>query len=533
MVWMKGKRTTVLGLLLVGVWLVLGCQQPAGKSAETVQDEIIYHVFQRSFYDSNGDQHGDLRGLQSKLDYLQDLGVTSILMTPLYESVYYHNYYSSDFEKIDSSYGNKEDYLALIREIHQRGMKLYMDMETQYVTEDHLWYKDSYGNPASPYSDYILYDDKEQLKPASIVFDIYDLKGYDGQVRKITTVNLLNKEVIAYNKKLFSYWLDPNQDGQFDDGVDGFRLDHMMDDLDNKGRLTNLFRDFWVPLIDTLKSINPDIHIMAEQADWGSYGIDYLSKAKVDWVFGFRIQQAIRSLDKAKIMAYADTTFRETPAGKNQLIFIENHDMTRFSTAVKQDKGKEKVGAALNLLLGGIPSIYYGQEIGMLGESYFMKYGIITDANEIPSREAFEWYKNKDSAGMPYWYRDSGPWWDSSNVKSNDGISVEEQAPDPTSLLNTYKQLIQLRKKYPVLIRGSYATYANDHNALVSFYRQDENGKALVLINLSDATVDFTLPADSGKAKQVYPEGKAAKGDSTSKTRLEAYGIQVWLLEEA
>lgn len=100
----------------------------------TGQEEIIYHIFQRSFYDSNGDLHGDLNGVRLKLDYLQKLGVSAVLFTPLYESVFYHNYFSSDFKKIDPKYGTLKDYLALVEELHRRGMKFYMDMETQYVT---------------------------------------------------------------------------------------------------------------------------------------------------------------------------------------------------------------------------------------------------------------------------------------------------------------------------------------------------------------------------------------------------------------
>lgn len=526
---LKRKLFNLSLIACCSVLTLTNCQEKQADK-EIVKDEIIYHVFQRSFYDSNADQNGDLAGLQQKLDYLQDLGVTSILLTPLYESVYYHNYYSSDFEKIDSTYGTKEEYLSLVRDIHKRGMKIYMDMETQYVTEDHLWYKDSYGNPASPYSDYILYDDKEQLKPSSIVFDIYDLLGFDGQRRKITTVNLLNKDVIKYNKDLFTYWLDPNKDGNFDDGVDGFRLDHMMDDLDNKGRLTNLFRDFWVPLIDTLKAVNPNIHIMAEQADWGSYGIDYLTQAKVDWVFGFRIQQAIRTMDKDKIMAYADTTFRDTPENKNQIIFIENHDIPRFSSVVKQDKGKEKIGAALNLLMAGVPSIYYGQEIGMLGDSFFGKYGGITDANEIPYREAFEWNKDKDSPGMPYWYRESGPWWNTSTVKSNDGISVEEQENEPNSLLNTYKKLIKLRSDFPVLINGKYQSLANASKNIVSFYRDNGKEKAMVFINISEQEEKIDIPLEQGKPKLVFGENKGQSTANKLQIAVPGYGTQVWIV---
>src|SRR6266487_1884580 len=85
--------------------------------------EVIYHVFQRSFFDSNDDDHGDLKGIEEKLDYLQDLGVTSILLTPLYQSKFYHNYFATDFEKIDGKYGTMEEYLSLVKAIHSRKMK--------------------------------------------------------------------------------------------------------------------------------------------------------------------------------------------------------------------------------------------------------------------------------------------------------------------------------------------------------------------------------------------------------------------------
>jgi glycosidase len=215
--------------------------------------EVIYHVFQRSFYDSNGDQTGDLKGLQQKLDYLQGLGVTSILLLPLYESVYYHNYYTNDFYKIDPEFGSMEDYLSLVKDIHRRGMKVYMDMETQYVTEDHEWYKSALNNLQSPYSDYLLFKDSAHSLPETFVFNLTGWTGYDGIYKKITTVNLNNKKVLNYNIDLFTFWVDPNKDGKFDDGIDGFRFDHMMDHLDEKPQLTRLFNNFWIPLISQLK----------------------------------------------------------------------------------------------------------------------------------------------------------------------------------------------------------------------------------------------------------------------------------------
>jgi alpha-amylase len=373
-------------------------------SQQSAKGEIIYHIFQRSFYDSNEDLHGDLNGLRQKLDYLQELGVTSILLLPLYESVYYHNYFAVDFNKIDPEFGTMQDYVNLVKEVHRRGMKLYMDMETQYVTEDQVFWKDSYNNPKSKYTDYILYNDSLNSKPESIIFGLNELPGYDGTKKKVATANLASKNFQEYNYELFKYFVDPNKDGKFDDGVDGFRLDHCMDDLDFKGRLTDLFSKLWRPLITRLKEINPKLCIVAEQAVWASYGNDYFEKANVDRVFAFQLQAAIASLDKQRIAAVADTTLNMIPRNKQQVVFIENHDMQRFASAINKNPGKEKIGAALNLLIGGIPCIYYGQELGMFGKNAGGKYGM-TDANDIPIREAFEWHAADSGKGMALWYK--------------------------------------------------------------------------------------------------------------------------------
>src|SRR5690606_35006826 len=189
-------------ILLSGL-LLSGCKEKS--TMDYPANEVIYHVVQRSFYDSNGDGHGDLNGLRQKLDYLQQLGVTAVLLLPLYESVFYHNYFPTDFESIDPEFGTMEDYLALVQEIHRRGMKVYMDMEVQYVTEDHLWYRDALNNPGSAYTDHILWKDSLNREPSSIIFDLDGLLGYDGEFRHITTLNLKSKSVLEYATNLFRF----------------------------------------------------------------------------------------------------------------------------------------------------------------------------------------------------------------------------------------------------------------------------------------------------------------------------------------
>ncbi|MCB0296054.1 MAG: alpha-amylase, partial [Calditrichaeota bacterium] len=184
-----------------------------------------------------------------------------------------------------------------------------------------------------------------------------------------------------------------------------------------------------------------------EQAEWG-YGKEYFAKGDLDAVFAFPLYMAVGRFNKQDLMNKIDSTFLSTPAGKHQLVFIENHDTDRFASVVAENPGKLRVGAALNILLKGIPSIYYGQELGMKGVK--QEWGP-TDANDILRREAFEWYQTVDGPGMALWYRDSGPWWDLTNLRDDDGISLEEQQATPGSLWQFYRQLLTLRREHAAL----------------------------------------------------------------------------------
>ena len=486
--------------------------------------EIMYHVCQRSFYDSNGDLQGDLAGLRQKLPYLQDLGVTSILLFPLYESDCYHNYFANDFEKIDSEFGTMEEYIGLVKEVHQRGMKIYMDMETQYVTSDHLWWKDAVGNLWSKYSDYILFDDDKHQTPASMVFDLRLLNGFDGKVIYATTVNLKSQKVLDYNIELFSYFMDPNKDGKFDDGIDGFRLDHAMDHLDGKPTLTNLFAEFWKPLIASLKKLNPEVKIVAEQADWADYGFEYFEKATVDRMFGFGLQKAIMSFDKEEIMKNAEIILNKTPEGKEQIIFIENHDIDRFAST-ETNIQRQKSAAAIMLLIGGIPSIYYGQEIGMKGKVY--SFGN-TDGNDIGRREAFDWYQGGEGKGMSHWYKNSGAWWTNANQKANDGISLEEQQNDPNSLFQFYKKTIELKQSHSALATGAYQNAPNNNPNVLSFYRVNQDQKVLVVFNLSDEKQVVRMNDEIKKARNLLHR----KLTFEQEMMLDPYQFTVWQVKE-
>ena len=493
------------------------------------QNEVIYHVFQRSFFDSNNDGHGDLKGIAQKLDYLQELGVTSILLTPLYRSEFYHNYFATDFERIDPEYGSIDDYLELVKEVHKRGMKIYQDVEMQYVTHEHRWFMESYNNPSSRFGKYIYYLDSLNQKPFWF-YNIPEFTSYNNLKQKIAVVNMNDPGVRQYTFDILNFWVDPNQDGVFDDGVDGFRLDHMMNDLDNAGKLTDLFKNFWTPVLTGLKKTNPSIIIIAEQANWLSLGREYFRDAKVDRVFAFYLSWAIESFDKKKLIEAADSTLTKNPKNKQQIVFIENHDTRRFASVKNMNAEKLKVAATLNLLLGGVPLLYYGQELGMKGRQ--MKGA--TDGNDIPIREAFEWYSAGEGKGKAVWYKNTGPWWDSTNIKPNDGISFEEQQQNPGSLWNHYKKMIQLRKSNPSLAQGQYRSVYNNNHQVFSFLRFTDEEKIIVAVNLSAqpqrAMVKLTAEDKAKSVRSLLNKETKNLTKEDFVVELPPYGIQIFKL---
>jgi glycosidase len=295
-----------------------------------------------------------------------------------------------------------------------------------------------------------------------------------------------------------------------------------MDHLDGKPTLTNLFADFWKPLILSLKVINPNIKIVAEQANWEDYGFEYFEKATVDRMFGFGLQKAILAMDKQKIIENAEMILRATPAGKEQFIFIENHDIDRFAS-LDLALEKQKLAAAMMLLMGGIPSIYYGQEIGMKGTAY--AFGN-TDGNDIGRREAFDWYQGGAGEGMAFWYENSGAWWTNANLKPNDGISLEEQMNNPGSLFDFYKNTIALKQRYSALAIGAYENAPNNNDQVFSFYRKSGKQKMLLMMNLSNETQRVTLSDKVKGAKNVSGNNLPFQKDMT----LAPFQWAVWQL---
>ncbi|MEO1662707.1 MAG: alpha-amylase family glycosyl hydrolase [Pseudomonadota bacterium] len=496
---------------------------------------IFYHIFVRSFSDSDGDREGDLRGIIDKLDYLQSLGVTGILLTPLYPSQFYHNYFADDFYGIDPEFGDMQDYQDLVAELHRRDMVIYLDQEIQYVSGHHEWFTSSFRNPLSPFRDFVVYADGTNTAPVATLFGKTEFDVWPAQKQDIYTVNMLDAGVRDYFTEYLLFWMDPNGDGDFSDGVDGYRIDHMMDDLDNAGVLTGLFQDFWRPIFDELRAKRPDIDIIAEQYDWG-YGEQFLGAGGADKVFGFPVWKSVNDLDANALAEAVETTNLIMTKGKGQFVFIENHDTNRFAHAYADQLEIQKLGAAVNLLIGWTPIIYYGQEIGMTGakveglEAEALS-ASADDARDIPVRQAFRWSPDPTSSGHATWYREPAlayPIIDS-NI-AGDGRSVAEQDQDPGSLLSYYRDLSALRTAYPALATGRTSIVSRSKAMVVIERRYEHETPIIVAFNFSSSQTKLTLPPEMSLGRKLL--GEEDTQEAFGVAQLPAFSATVWEILE-
>lgn len=542
------KNSYLIALLLLLVFS--SCQQNQ-KSEAIVQtdidkpinwnNEIIYHVMQRSFYDSNGDRHGDLNGFVEKLDYLKDLGVTTILFTPLYESGFYHNYFPTNYENIDPEYGTKEDYINFVKAVHKKGLKFLMDMETQYAQSGNTWFDDSYKNPESEYSDFIYYSDSLNQYPEQIFMPskspLYDFTAWPGDKHHIVFLDLNNQKVKQWMTDFYLYWVDPNKDGNFDDGVDGFRIDHIMDDLDYKGLFTNMYQDFWKPIFDNCKTVNPNVFVLGEQSNWNEYGEKMVLESGADAAFSFPLRFAIAGEEGTHDM-YIDPTSNGVKMDPNRIHevvkesmtkftdstftinFLENHDTARWASVVNNNEGQKRVAAVLNILLPGVPSIYYGQELGLTGQT--SEWG--SDANHIPVREAFPWTADQTASGNALWYKDTGEWWAQSfwNSDAINTLNLEAQKQNKNSLWHHYQSLIAMRQQNDAFRLGAYQPIWPEIDNVLAFKRTYNDQEHWVIINTSENSVRVKDIDKLHQKNIIFTESAELKPESLI---LEAYGI--------
>lgn len=505
------------------------------------KEAVFYQIYPRSFKDSDGDGIGDLCGIIEKLDYLKDLGVNAIWCSPVYDSPNDDNGYDiRDYRKIMQEFGTMEDFDNLLEEIHKRDMKLIMDLVINHTSDEHEWFKSSVSDPDSPYKDYYIWRDGDENTPPNNWDSIFRGSAWNYYPeRKQWALHLFSKKQMDLNWEnenlrrglydMINWWLEK--------GIDGFRLDVISFISKTQGLPDGN------DVIGTLMGFKgcehyfygPRLHEFLHEMNvntFGKYGAftvgecqgtgiemsklmtgDY--RKELDVVFSF---DHMDNPGKSRFGAYRyDLRPMANELVKWQLgygnhcwptVFFENHDWPRMASKVCPDgfyrKELSKLLALLQMTLKGTPFVYQGQEIGMTNCD-FEKIEDFRDVESLNTykeqlekgkseQEAFEFVLSgsRDHARTPMqWSNEenggftTGEPWITVNPNYKQ-INVEKQLLKKDSVLNFYKKMIELRHSIPTLVYGNFELATKNIGNVLAYYREDENGKYLVQINLTE-----------------------------------------------
>ncbi|KPU26925.1 oligo-1,6-glucosidase [Caloranaerobacter sp. TR13] len=514
------------------------------------KESVIYQVYPRSFYDSNGDGIGDLRGIIQKLDYIKDLGANVIWLNPVYKSPNTDNGYDiSDYYDIMDEFGTMEDFDELLEEVHKRGMKLIMDLVVNHTSDEHIWFIESRSSKDNPYRDFYIWrpgkDGKEPNNWLSMFGGSawkYDEKTNEYYLHifaeKQPDLNWENPKVREEVYKMMKWWLDK--------GIDGFRMDvinfiskvnELPDDLDaeDENRLPGskyylngpkvhdylkemnekVLSKYDVMTVGETPGVTPEIAKLYVNSDRNELnmlfqfelmGLDCGPSGKWDTV-----PWSLRDFKKIMYKWYLALKDK----GWNSL-YLNNHDqprsLSRFGNDEKYRVESAKLLATLVHTWHGTPYIYQGEEIGMTNIK-------LEDINDYRDIETFNFYKEKikegwdvqkimdaihvksrDNARTPMqWSSEANggftsgePW-----IKVNPNyktINVENELKNPDSILNYYKKLIKLRAENDIIVYGDVKLILEEDDNIFAYLRTLEEERLFVLLNFSEEEVEFNMP---------------------------------------
>ena len=477
-------RSRILALLLLASLALRPAPAAAGPlDGRDPRDDIFYQVMPIAWRDSDNDaqRFGDFGGMTASLPYLRSLGVTAVWMTPIFDSPAYHGYQHMPPNVVNPRFGTEAQFLSFVSAAHTDSVKVFIDWVAYHVSQNSLYFTNSHNNPASPYTTYLAY-----TNAANSTFDGGSFTTWNGATVGQIKWNLYNPTVVSLLNGWTAHWLDPNGDGNPADGIDGYRLDHVLAD---EGWGYNLA--FWQQWKTAMLAVNPSVFTFPEQADWGSHGQDLLGAHDAAFTvpFMFAARSAIAAENASGLYAEMSATVASLPAGRTYLGLLGNHDVDRLSSTTGNIAGRNKVAAAILMTQPFPPVIYFGDELGMRGT----KGNWGTDANDIPFREPFKWNAVAGAPMSNYLVLNASAY-NARAERDNDGRSVQEQTGVAGSLLETYRSLITLRRQHVGLRRGEYAAVANSSPAVWSFVRHAAGQESLlVAINLSGAAVTPAL----------------------------------------
>jgi alpha-amylase len=485
---------------------------PAAGS-EWYRKAVFYEVFVRSFQDSNGDGKGDLRGLISRLDYLndgdpsttQDLGVDALWLMPVFASPSYHGYDVVDYERIEPDYGTVEDFELLCAEAHRRGMKVIVDFVINHSGVDHPWFVESASSRSSPKRDWYQWRDQDPgwKQPWSQFSNTPTWHQKNGAYYYgvfwggMPDLNMQNAELRAEVKRLASLWLAR--------GVDGFRLDaarYLIETGAGAGQAdTPETHAFWKEFAAHVRSVKPDAALVGE--NWSTtaviskyYGSTSLVPGGDELPLNFnfplseQIFEGLKGNNAAPIAAKLSQMASAYPEGFSDAPFLTNHDMVRVATQLNGSLGRLTSAASLLLTLPGAPFLYYGEEVGMANG---------TANNDEAKRTPMPW--NDTATGG---FTTGAPWYPLAPGHAA-GANVEVQKNAPGSLLSRYRSLIRARQSSEALSRGGLRlfTAATGVSSTLAYERFLGDERVLVVHNLTDSSASAGPFAVQGTSREL------------------------------
>jgi alpha-glucosidase len=572
------KVSILLGILVIAMCALTprgGAQQRGKKDAvghEWFNHAVFYEIYPRSFADSNGDGVGDLKGITSKLDYLQHLGIQAIWITPCFPSPQVDfGYDVSDYEAIDPMYGTLADFDELVAKAKTHNIKIILDFVPNHTSDQHKWFLESKSSKTNPKRDwYIWRDGKDGGKPpnnwtSTFGGSTWTLDPTTGQYyyhyfyAQQPDLNWRNPEVRKAMLDCMRFW--------YKRGVAGFRLDAvdtLFEDPDLKDNplLPGLDKfgfpnehEIYNKKLPEVHDVMRDMRKLADEYNAVLIGETWTANvAELRDYYGEKKDELQMPMDLmlTQFPRLSAPLFREhitalEDAGGWPVFVISNHDIVRSYTRWGKntsdiDSSTErdqiaKLAATMYMLLRGTPIMYYGEEIGMMNNDPKRK----EDVQDPQGRRGWPNEIGRDGERTPMQWNDGPnagfstgkPWLPvAPNYKTH---NVATESKDPDSILSLYRKIIALRSSEPALREGKYIELNGGDQNVLAFARQDVGGNSVIVaLNMSDSVQNVKLElgkvaAPSARAMTLIAVGAKSGTFSTEMDRLRSDGTIVSL----
>ena len=457
-------------LILAGLVQVAGIVGAQHAAPLPPRPTTCYEIFVRSFYDSNGDGIGDLRGLTQKLDYIVGLGADCVWLMPVAESPSYHGYDVTNYYKIEPDYGTNDDFRAFVTVAHQRHVRVLVDLVLNHVSSEHPFFQESLRDSTAPHRAWFRWSKTggNNWHHSPVRDEYYYGLFWSG----MPDLNYENPAVLEEMKHVARFWLDSMH-------VDGFRLDavrHLIEVGEQNSNTPGthaVLRQFG----QYVRSVAPQSYTIGEVWDNTDVILTYYPD-QLDAYFAFPISEALMdAVRTGKTGALLPTVaqFQRAQPAWRWAPFQRNHDQTRTMTALGNDTLGARIAATILLTLPGVPFIYYGEEIGMTG-----------DKPDERLRTPMQW--TGTSAG----FTSGNPWEAAQPDSLRTNVALENRASG--SLLSFYRRLMQERWKSSALRNGELIPVETGNESILAYIRRDSSGAVLVAANLGHTAYTLRAP---------------------------------------